>query len=260
MIVKVKRAKSNGWLGIKAYANSMTKIGAALDKQGNLVTGLTREDEVRLEAALGLDSGTLRKGTPSNPGAYWISYTVDIHEDRVLELDTDLPEHELAYLLLKSQKKVANSIAELRTNATAQFVIFNDEDEAIKENKRGKSKRLAGALFEEMSDDDKKNMLMLYGRPANSTSSAMIENQLEKLLDEDAITFLSHAKDPHMKTKVFILQLVREGIVQKKGPAFLEPGSEDLLAYDMEGMVKYLDAKANNGKLLQLKEALKNRG
>lgn len=257
MIVKVKKARGNGWLkGIKAYDGAITRIGLPLDKNGNLVTGLTVEDERRLEKALFLDANTLNRNSP-----YWVTKTVDVPANQVLILDTETPEHELDYLILKAQKKVAKSITELNSGSGAfcEFVMFNDDDEAAKDNKRGKSKRVAYALFDTLSPNEMREILMVYGRPADSSSNDVVESQLLKLLEEDALTFIAHANDPTKKTKVFILNLVKEGILAKKGPAFVEYNTDEIIAYSMEEMIKFLDSKANNGRLLQLKEALKNR-
>ena len=259
-IVKVKKTKKNGWLGVKSFANGRTRIGVAIDSQGNQVTGLTKEDEARFEELLGFEKGYLRKiNIREDRVNYWTDYTVDFNGDEIVVLDTEIPEQELAYLVLKAQKKVAKSMAELKTNGYAEFVIFDEEDEAVKENKRGKNKRMASNLFDEMSTNDQKNVLMLYGRPTESTSPAMIENQLMKLMEDDPAQFLAHAKDPNLKSKVFVLELVRAGILAKKGGAFTEYGDDSVLAYNMDEMVKYLDAKANNAKVIQFKEALKNR-
>lgn len=257
MIVKVKKARGSGWLkGIKAYDGSITRIGLPIDRNGNLVTGLTISDEERLEKALFLDKGTLNRNSP-----YWVTKTVDVPSNQVLLLDTDTPEHELDYLILKAQKKVAKSIAELNTGAGAycEFVMFNDDDEAAKENKRGKNKRLAYSVFDSLSPNEMRDILMVYGRPADSSSNDVVESTLQKMLEEDPSMFLAHANDPAKKTRVFVLSLVRAGILSKKGPAFADYGTEEIIAYNMEEAIKFFDSKANNGKLLQYKELLKNR-
>ena len=260
-IIKVKKTKKNGWLGIKSFANGKTRLGVSIDKFGNQNTGLTREDEARFEEALGYDKGYLKKANLREDKVnYWTDYSVDFHGDEILVLDTEIPEQELMYLVLKAQNRVAKNTQELKTNGFAEFVIFNEEDEAVKENKRGKNKRLAFNLFEELSTADQKNILMLYGRPTESTSPAMIENQLSKLMEDDPTQFLAHAKDPNMKAKVFVLELVKSGILAKKGGAYTDYGSDDILAYNMDEMVKYLDSKVNNAKVIQYKDSLKKRG
>lgn len=263
MEVTIRRVKENGWgsTKVKSYPGVKTRLGVPINAQGNQVTGLSAEDETRLEEALGYDKGTLRKGDIRGDKVnYWTNYTVDFDEG-IKTLNLEIPEEELQYkVLLANKGKVAKNILELKTNPNALFVIVNEEDEAVKENKRGKNKRVAYSLFDEMATADMKNILMLYGRPAESSSPAVIENQLQKLLEDDPALFLANATDPVLKDKVFVLQLVRAGVLQKKGGAFLEYGTEDVLAYDMDSMIKFVQAKANQPKVIHFKEALKNRG
>lgn len=253
MIIKVKRAKAHGWTNLKSYAGAKTRIGCPLDSFGKNVTGLTKDDEERLERELSLDTGTLSRNSP-----FWDTFFVDI-DGVSLTLDTESPEHELWYKFLCAQKKVAKSMGELKTNARAIFVMYNEDDEAAKENKRGKNKRLAYKLFDELSTNDMKNVLLLFGDIADSTSPDMIEKKLSDILEDDPALFLATASDKNLKSKVFILELVKSGLLTKKGSAFIDPISEDILAFDMENMVSFIEDKRNNGKVIQLKTELKNR-
>ena len=262
-IIKVKKVKNQGWGSnmVKAYEGTITKVGPSLDRNVNYNTGLTKDDEKRLEKALYLKEGSL---SSSKENKYWVEkdegrgYYIMFEGNTPLILDTENPEDELKYLVLKGQKRVAKSVAE-SNHPTALFVIFNEEDEAAKDNKRGKSKRMAYTLFDSLSPNEMRDILMVYGKPASSSSDDVVENQLQKLLEEDPNLFLLHANDPSKKTKVFILKLVKEGILVKKSGAYFEKGSDEPIAYALDEMIKFLDAKANNAKLLQFKEALKDR-
>lgn len=263
MIVKVKKVKNVGWGSnlVKAYEGTTTKLSPSMDRNGNLNTGLTKEDEARLEKALFLKEGSLSN---SRENKWWaeqgdgVGYYIPFEGNTPLILDTENPEDELKYLILKGQKRVAKTVKE-SSHPSAMFVIFNEEDEADKENKRGKNKRLAYALFDTLSVNEQRNVLLMYGKNAESSSPAIIESQLLKLLDDDPLTFLVNAKDPHLKDKVFVLTLVSSGILTRKGGAFIETASDEVLAYDMDTMIKFLEEKKNNGKVLQFKEALKNK-
>ena len=263
MIVKVKKVKNQGWGSnlVKAYEGTITKIGPAMDRNGNYATGLTAEDESRLEKELGYPVGALSK---QRSNKWWsekdegVGFYIKFEGNTPIILDTENPEDELKYLILKAQKRVAKSVKE-SSHPTAEFVIFNEEDEADKENKRGKNKRLAFALFDTLSTNEQRNVLLMYGKKAESSSPAIVESQLLKLLEDDPAMFLVNANDPHLKDKVFILSLVSAGLLTRKGGAFIENGSDEVLAYDMDGMIKFFEEKKNNGKLLQFKAELKNR-
>jgi hypothetical protein len=250
MIIKFGRAKAHNWLGIKTYAQSSIKIGAPLDKFGNPSTGLTsREEEAEMEQKLDLAPGTLAKTSD-----FWSEFYVQI-DDKTLELDTSIPEHELWYKFLKSQKKVAKSKAELRTNATAQFVLYSEEEEAKVENKGFKAKSMAYALVNEMSPADMRQVLLFYGKSGNSTNDETVANMIYKEVDMNPSKFLEIVQDDKLKLKAFILELVRYGVLSKRGTSFVY--GDDTLSHDLEGMVKYLETKDNAQMLKHFKEELK---
>lgn len=256
-IVKVKRVKQHGWGGqtVKAYNGAKTRLGIPIDRQGNRITGLNDADARRLETALYEPVGRFNRNSD-----YWDSFTVDIIGLETMILDTEDPNDELKYLVLKARKDVAKSVVEAAAKPNSLLVMYNDDDEAEKANTRGKNKRLAGALFDTLSTDDMKNILMLYGNFTDSNSSAVIENNLERLMEDDPVKFLSFANDPVLKQKTYILKLARAGVLRRKGQAFIEEGTEDIIAYTMDDMVKFLEDKKNNSTAIRFKEALKNRG
>lgn len=262
-IIKVKRAKQHGWgdVKLKAYNGARTRLGVPIDGQGNQVTGLTKEDEERLEQIMSLDKGSLRrgKGCGDAPINYWTNYTVDIFGMDTLVLDTSIPEDEIKHKLLLARKDVAKDLNDLKSKPDALLVLFNDDDEAEKANVRGKSKRLAYTLFEALSPDDMRNLLLLYGEESNSNSNAVVESKLEKYMEDNYSKFLDIAKDSDLKDKVFITKLQKAGIVRKIGQQYVEQvgDTHEHLAYSLDEFVTYLKDKKNQGKLLQYKEALK---
>jgi hypothetical protein len=260
-IIKVKRAKQHGWgdVKLKAYNGAKTRLGIPIDAYGNQVTGLSKDDEHRLEDAMGLDRGTLKKGSVRGdaPVNYWTNYTIDIFGMDVLTLDTSIPEHELQHKILLARKDVAKDINELKSKPEALFVLFNDDDEAEKAVVRGKAKRLAGALFDTLSPEDMRNLLLLYGEDSTTNSNAVVESKLERYMEDDYNRFLAIANDSNLKDKVFIAKLQKAGIVRKNGQQYLEEGTNEHLAYSLDEFVTFLQDKKQNGKVLQFKEALK---
>lgn len=261
-IVKVKRAKKNGWGSnvLKAYAGARTRVGVQIDRYGNQVTGLTKEDETRLENVMGLDAGTLKRGSVSGaipPVNFWTTFTVDMLDTDTLVLDTAIPEDEIRHKVLLARSDVAKDLNDLKNKPNALFVLFNDDDEAEKSNIRGKSKRVAYQLFEALSPVDMRNLVLLFGENTDTLSDAVVESRLEKYMEDDFTKFVATASDTDLKDKVFITKLQKAGIIRKNGQQFVEEGTNEHLAYSMDEFVTFLKDKKNNGKVLQFKEALK---
>jgi hypothetical protein len=261
-IIKVKRAKKNGWGSntLKSYTGARTRVGVQIDKYGNQDTGLTKEDETRLEEAMGFDKGHLRRGSVAGLEPmvnYWTTFTVDMLDTDTITLDTSKPEDEIKYKVLLARKDVAKDMNELKNMPYAAFVLFNDDDEAEKANVRGKAKRLAYTLFESLSPEDMRNLLLIYGESTDTNSNAVVESKLEKYMEDDYNKFLDVARDSNLKDKVFIAKLSRAGIIKKSGQQYVEEGTNEHLAYTTEELVAFLQDKKNNGKVAQYKEALK---
>lgn len=261
-IIKVKRAKKNGWGNntLKSYSGARTRIGVQIDKYGNQSTGLTKEDENRLEDLMGFERGYLRKGSVAGltPQVnYWTTFTVDMLDTDTLILDTSMPEDEIKYKVLLARTDIAKDLNDLKNKPNAVLVLFNDDDEAEKANVRGKSKRLAYTLFEALSPEDMRNLLLLYGETSDTNSNAVVESKLERHMEDNYGKFLEIAKDSDLKDKVFITKLQKAGIVRKVGQQYVEDGTNEHLAYTLDEFVTYLKDKKNQGKLIQYKEALK---
>lgn len=261
-VIKVKRAKKHGWgsTTLKSYTGARTRIGVQIDRYGNQATGLTKDDETRLEDLMGFERGYLKKGSVAGlvPQVnYWTTFTVDMLDTDTLILDTSMPEDEIKHKVLLARSDVAKDLNDLKSKPNAMLVLFNDDDEAEKANVRGKAKRLANTLFDELSPEDKRNLLLLYGESSETNSNAVVENKLEKYMEDDYGKFLEIAKDSDLKDKVFITKLQKAGIVRKSGHQYVDEATNEHLAYSLDEFVTYLKDKKNQGKLLQFKELLK---
>src|SRR4030042_3556252 len=120
MKVIVKPLNRNAWSGVIQYARCSTSLAPYFTRTGRLYTGLTEEDEVRLGEKLRIELNAA--------SLFWVTFHIKL-SGKDLVLDTEDPYDELRYLFLKSHKRVANGLADKK--ATANFVIINEEEEAV---------------------------------------------------------------------------------------------------------------------------------
>ena len=85
MVVELKIKKKNPWAGLIKYKGCCDYIAPYFTRSGSIYTGLTPEDETKFEKALGLETGTLAKGSP-----YWTNICVKIGS-RPMLLDDQYP-------------------------------------------------------------------------------------------------------------------------------------------------------------------------
>lgn len=250
MILNLKKAHIDGWTKRLFYSGTSTKLGASLDVTGFPVTGLTKTEEKNFEKELQLPTGTLSRGSK-----WWTSFVIVIDDGGVV-LDDSIPDHALRIKFLEAQSIVANGLGELKTNPRAEYVLYSEDQEKAARNKVRRVKREATNLIATMDDTEMEGMVYLFNMDPRNMSHDAIEDFLYEKCELDPQSFTLLAKDPDKETKVFILALVKKGIVQLKGGAYLY--ENELLAYGLEGTAIVLKDVKNQEMRIALEKRLNN--
>lgn len=268
----LRKIHPNAWSGIRLYPFSNEDIGPAIDAQGLPITGLTEDSQkktdkghletikgtrVILEDALGLDPGTLKKGSLMKPSEFWINYCVRIGEGD-LKLDESIPDNKLKIEFLKAQPQVAFGVKGIGSNS--EYVLFTREDEAANSNKGKRVKREAYKLFEELTLDEKAEVLEINGVRPDSLSRDVIEDKLSDFMEEYPAKFIAIVNDPTRKNKTFIRKCLDRGIIAYDGGAVTF--NEIVLGYDIDSASQKVFSEESGKTLealkIQLKEATKS--
>lgn len=238
MIVKVKPIKRTMWSRWQRYPKCHDTIAPYLDASGKgVVTGLTKDQEREFEDKLHMTPGEL-----SQYSSFWTDYKIIITE-KGLELDTNNAHDELKYAFIQNHKRVRNSINEVAEWPYADYVIYDQEADAKKENVKVRSVRKAYAKFGQMSTEDMRDVLKLYGKKSEILSTDMVENMLDKLITEDPDAFLDIVTDKNIKTKVMIEDCLRSKILRKNGSHII--WGDEPIGHDIETAVLFLNDLAN---------------
>jgi hypothetical protein len=265
MRVVVRKVRMNSFLqasgdpkvkNMKYYPGAKTMIMAPLDKRNGEfpLTGLTAEDETRLEKALGLNTGELARAS-----RYWKEYAVTIPEDG-LELDTSFAPDELKFKILSQSNLVATSLSQLNSMPDADFVMTNDDQEADAKNKKREAKKKAYAKLENMSHEDYCDYLRAKGNKGVETLSPQrIRDLVETDAEDNAKAFLAFLNDPHYKDKLFIAELVQHGLMRLQGTRYYEAGSNLTFGSNIEQVIDYLTSTKNQTVYITLSGALEDK-
>lgn len=251
-IVRIKPIQKSTWSGFIRYKNTKDYITPYYDTTGIIITGLTKEDEVRLGSELKKDL------TPGSP--FWYEYNIIMTEkERVLNID--YPEQELAYKFLLAHKKIANSETEKIEGKwpAAEYIIYNEEAEAKTKNEKFTLKRRAVTEFNKLSTDQMRDILKLYPGFVNTTSvsSDIVESKLFELVEKDPEKFLTLVGDKNLDMKVFLKDLVAAKILRKNKSAYYY--GDDHLGHDEESVIAFLDDIQNQSLKIDFKEQLKKK-
>lgn len=259
-VFTVRSITRGGWLpkghdGEVRYTGCVIGLQPARTKTGILITGLTKEDEVRLEAAMFMEAGSLNKYN----NKFWSDYWVRIPKEG-LKLDLSNPEDELKYLVLKAQHNVAMSNAEVADNMHASFVMTSVETESKVTYNEVKLKKEAYGKFKDMTLADQINFLKVYelgkNKVSNSATPDFIEGTVGTVVDEDPQGFLNTMKDPYFKTKVLIENCIALRAITRHGTKYYITGNIDPLGTTLLDTIETLNDPKNQDIVLSLKAKL----
>ena len=240
--VTLKPIKKNGWLpedhdGSIRYSKCFERLTVQSQRgTGVLNTGLTEEDERRLEKKMNMSPGTLSRYNKD----YWNKFYIDVPKEGK-ELDLANPKDELVYFVLRDHQRVANSEMERFDSPFAEYVMTSVEQEAKVENKKSKEMR---------------DVLKVIGKRAGDDASVdFIESQLDKIVTEDPQEFLATVEDPTFTMRAFIDDCLSSRVLTKSGTKYVLPGG-DVVGYTLEQTIEYLKNPDNQEVYLDLKGKL----
>lgn len=236
MEVILRHKSKDPWAGVTKYKGCFDYISPLLTRSGGRHTGLTKEDEAKFEAELGMAPGSL------DPAAeFWVSFTVKI-TNKELILYTDRPWDNLRYTFLKNHKKVSNGMNDIK--ADAKFVLINGDVEAIETNKVNKRRRAAIKEFDKMSLEDMRRCLRLFGYKSDTMSNDLIESKMFENVEKDPEKFFLKWVDNKTKDTEYLIHTAIAKNIMRRNKNVYYYGTESI-GTSLEDTIHYLDQKAN---------------
>jgi len=177
------------------YPNISKYISPFFDRFGRIKTGLSTEDVERLEAATGLDL------KPTSE--YWHDFSIRL-TSKDLFLNPENPVDEIKLKLLRAHPEVANNTAEVTPKTV--FILYDEVEEAQKESKKFDYIIQAYKYIADMSSDDRRDFLKLFGyaKQSHKMVEDSVKNKLRELADVDAKAFCDRYEDKHKMDKILI--------------------------------------------------------
>lgn len=250
MEVIVRIIKSNPWTGITKWPTCYDYISTYWTRSGNIYTGLTSEDQSRLEKELGYNEGYL-----SQNSSFWDTFAIKLGRKDLI-LNTDKPEDELKYLFLKNHKRVADGLNKI-TPAT-DYVLINKDSEAKEANKRNQIKRDAYRELDKMSIEDMRKCLRLYGIKSDTMSNELIEAKITEQIEQSPEKFLlKWVNNPNKEINFIIEEAIAKNIIRKNRAQYFF--GTDLIGTGIEDVIAYLNNKKNQDIKLAILQEIKSK-
>jgi len=246
--VILKALERQSWSGFHRFPKCKDTVIASLGR-GGYETGLTEKEATSLEKELQMKPGTLGKYSE-----YWRDYTVILNDkDKTLILER--PRDFIDYKILMSSKRVANSVNNLQDWPKAEYVLYDAEEDAKKDNLKIKEKRKAYKQFNSMTSTEMRNVLKLMGKKSENASDTLIENTLADILDKDPTSFNEVLAQPDFKLRVFVEDLRSINALRVRGGHYMF--GDSAIGHDLESALTYLKDPKNQDIVLSLKSKLK---
>ena len=245
VIIRAKEKQT--WSGFTRFPKCKDTVTAAQGR-GGFHTGLTPDMQAELEKDLFLEKDTL-----SPYSKYWIEYCMHIY-NKELTLDLTKPKDVLDYYICLNSPRVANSVNEMEKWPKAEYLIYDAEEDAKKDNLIVRARRKASAKFSKMSIAEMTDVLKLAGQNAKNMTSTMIENKVDEMVMDTPDKFNSIVDIPGFKTRVLIEDLLGINAVRLNGTHYLV--GDEPIGHDIESAVIYLEDPKNQNLLISLKNKL----
>lgn len=250
MVVELKIKKKNPWAGLIKYKSCFDYIAPYYTRSGSIYTGLTPEEEKYFEKALGYEEGHLAKSSD-----FWTTFCVKVGSRTVL-LDDSIPRQAMIIKFLSGHKRVATSLDKL--TAGKDYLLINREAEAIEANKQNKLRRDAIKEFDNLSLEQMRKCLRLFGIKADTMSNELVESTLFNIVDKQPKKFFDKWVDNKSKETEFILEeAIAKGVIRKDKTHYFY--GSDMFADSLEDAIAYLDSKKNQDLKLSIINETKNK-
>lgn len=226
------------------FPGTFKKYGVGLHPvTAKRVTGIPKDREEELSKALnGLDL--------SPNSSFWEEFTV-VLDNKGTMLDLTDPIQEIYYYILTTKSDIATSTDKVKPHSI--FVMYNEEVEAEKENKKFEYELAAYSYLKDMSEEERANFLKLFDFKTRNMSPSVIKKTLKQKADDDPKFFVELYEDKNKIIKVLIKDCVQNGVVSLKNGAYYF--GEDMLGADINLAI----AKIKNPKNADLRLAIEKR-
>lgn len=236
MLIKLIKKEADDWSKVKLFKNCSHEIGSYFTRSGRRYTGLEREDAEKLGKELGFD---LRPESE-----FWDNFYIKLTSERdELVIDTSETYGLLQYKFLKNHKRVAQSVKDITPGK--DYVLIHEELEAKESNTKARVKRKAFSEFDNMTPDQMRKALRMYGINASNSDNEVVESSLFALVEDNPQKFLTVWVDNiNRDTQYLIEEALSKNVLRKNKTTYYY--GTDIIGHVIEEAIEYLNNPKNN--------------
>tara|TARA_R110000868_G_scaffold63178_6_gene190423 strand:- start:2999 stop:3796 length:798 start_codon:yes stop_codon:yes gene_type:complete len=252
--IAIKPVIKSKFSGLSSYSNTKTTFeGAQLGLSG-YKTGLSKKDEEYFEAELGKPKGFFGKDN----SVFWGSMLqLSLPNDKTFYFAVNSVMDELKLRVIMERSDIANNELELARNPQILFYIVDEEAKAKMEEVVIDSKMEAQEAFSDLTIDEKKGYLKLYGKKGvDDLSDRMIKTELFKEVDKDSKKFLKLTQNPDIKLMISIQDMLEQGTLVKKNNYY--NFENEVIGNSIDSVISYFKDIKNQSMKIAAEQVTKN--
>lgn len=243
------------------YVEAKRRIGSVFDNQGNLLKGLSLDEQKRiLPNILGMSAND--PGWSNAVRRFYAEMTIEVPQSGI-ELDITLdengePNSPMDYVRFRFAALHPHVAEEedQRVYDTRYYFFDPAKDEQIRVAETRLRKEGYKALILVCEDETRMDMILkAYAKNITGWSRDQKELELEDLLDEDPTEFLRVAENKDLEYIALIFESIDASVIRKSGNTYLY--GDETLGEDLDQAVRHLKLKRNSGMLQDIKAKLK---
>lgn len=252
-IVTLRKFKKTGFLpaGIPTFADTATVFSVDLDASSNGSRKKVLTDDEAKEFAPLLNRTFEELSNPNSE--FWRDYMFVMRGSSV-DIDTSKADNRLALKVLRADSRVICDEEDRVKKSKAEYILEDNEAITNKKISRRNTKVEAFTLFSKMSDDDLKEVILMYNKNPRDLSSARIKEIVGDELEANPQKFLDIVQDKHYQDKVFINDLIQNRLLKPTGTGFTYDG--EMIAHDKASMLFFVKDPKNANVIISLKKSL----
>ena len=265
----IKRRPNNTKIPDDLYKESTRKIGGKLTSSGEVLRGLTLEEEKKWLAgylSISPDDVNFRKRVQE----FWSNITITVNPGAGTEMEIGLENNEpidlmsyVKYRFLLKCPEVAENESAMRADPTKKYYI---DDPVIQKEKKynslQKEKEAYKAFIlltsDEKNDSKLKHMFrMLTGNNPDVFEKQDMEMALDKIAKESPELFLKYHVNKNLEMEAMIAEAVSYEIINKFGESYRY--FDQMLGDNIESATAYLMDKKNSELLVTIKQKIREK-
>lgn len=261
-IVEVKPIEKERWHGKKgrdAFQRPVTIEALVSNLTGKYSTGLSVEDQKRLEAETGFDLSS--EYIPERAHPFWNTPVGFVKlENKTNVFDTKIPLNEIKVKLMKASDLVANSQKEYDEGKFPQalFVIFDEtEDLEIRASKAAMKRKVIIEASKLPKSRKAEIIQILMGVSVRSQSEDFVDLKLDDCINEfgaSKVLRLMQRDKKRTNLHALILEGIYKNVLRKEGTSIYY--FDDQIGFDVESAIDHLDDPKNQAFKAQIIEKL----